>query len=145
MSEEINDSEEGLNELTPSKTHVEARQLPELTFKNVAMDIVHGFKALFDNPDVSRAVGPGLVLVESVILKIIVKQIPYTEIDYSTYMQQIQKVKDGELIYDNIYGDTGPLVYPAGHIFIYSWMDWFTENMDDIHCGQSLHLPLALL
>ncbi|OWB63909.1 hypothetical protein B5S31_g4715 [[Candida] boidinii] len=145
MSEEIEGSEEGFNELTPSKTHVEEKQLPELTFKNVAMDIVHGVKALFYNPEVSRAVGPGLVLIESVILKIIVNKVPYTEIDYSTYMQQIQKVKDGELIYDNIYGDTGPLVYPAGHIFIYSWMDWFTENMDDIHCGQSVFRWLYLV
>eukprot|EP00887_Chlorella_sp_A99_P001589 scaffold8.g1589.t1 len=44
----------------------------------------------------------------------------YTEIDYSTYLQQVDAFEQGERDYRQIGGDTGPIVYPAGHLYIYS-------------------------
>ena len=43
---------------------------------------------------------------------------PYTEIDWKAYMQEVEGYLSGERNYERIRGDTGPLVYPAGfHIF----------------------------
>ena len=39
--------------------------------------------------------------------------------DFDAYMEQAQMVWDGERNYSAIRGDTGPLVYPAGHLAVY--------------------------
>ncbi|RHZ05659.1 hypothetical protein DYB31_007303, partial [Aphanomyces astaci] len=44
--------------------------------------------------------------------------------------------KNGERDYLNIRGDTGPLVYPAGHVYIYSILHWVTNNGQDIRLGR---------
>ncbi|RLO03315.1 hypothetical protein DYB28_013016, partial [Aphanomyces astaci] len=60
-----------------------------------------------------------------------------TEIDWKAYMQQVTQFKNGERDYLNIRGDTGPLVYPAGHVYIYSILHWVTNNGQDIRLGRS--------
>ncbi|RLN96915.1 hypothetical protein BBJ28_00003375 [Nothophytophthora sp. Chile5] len=55
-----------------------------------------------------------LLLVEAVVGYLIIQYVPYTEIDWKAYMQQVEAFKAGERDYVNIRGDTGPLVYPAG-------------------------------
>ena len=40
---------------------------------------------------------------------------PYTEIDWVAYMQEVGGVISGERDYSLLKGNTGPLVYPAGH------------------------------
>lgn len=43
-----------------------------------------------------------------------------TEIDWVAYMQEVEGFLHGERNYFNLRGDTGPLVYPAGFVYIYS-------------------------
>ncbi|KAI1719727.1 ALG3 protein [Ditylenchus destructor] len=45
----------------------------------------------------------------------IIENVPYTEIDWETYMQQVKVYINGERNYTKIEGPTGPIVYPAGH------------------------------
>ncbi|KAG0677237.1 dolichyl-P-Man:Man(5)GlcNAc(2)-PP-dolichol alpha-1,3-mannosyltransferase [Pichia californica] len=93
-------------------------------------------------------VGPICVLVfllEAMLLELIIIKIPYTEIDYSTYMQQITQIQMGELDYNKIGGDTGPIVYPGGYVFIYSWMKAITEGINDIGKGQEAFRLLYLM
>ncbi|CDK24646.1 unnamed protein product [Kuraishia capsulata CBS 1993] len=135
-------------DLAPTTTAApERRELPEFTLKNVALDIVHGLQALVLNPEASKVVAPIVFFAESIGTKVIRKKVPYTEIDYSSYMQQIEKIEEGELNYYKIAGDTGPIVYPAGHVNIYSWMKWITEGLDDLELGQRVfgYLYLATL
>lgn len=47
---------------------------------------------------------------ELVLCQLIIRHVAYTEIDWSTYMQQVQLVEKGERDYSRIQGDTGPLV-----------------------------------
>ncbi len=92
--------------------------------------------------------GPMCILMffgEAMLLELIIIKIPYTEIDYSTYMQQITQIEQGELNYDNIGGDTGPIVYPAGYIFIYSWMKELTKGMQSLTTGQEAFRLLYLM
>ena len=41
-------------------------------------------------------------------------------------MQQVQCYQQGEYNYLNIIGDTGPIVYPAGHLYAYSLLSRFS-------------------
>ncbi|GJD06667.1 Probable Dol-P-Man:Man(5)GlcNAc(2)-PP-Dol alpha-1,3-mannosyltransferase [Galdieria sulphuraria] len=50
----------------------------------------------------------------------VIYYVPFTEIDFQTYLQQVYQVFfEGKRDYSQIRGDTGPLVYPAGFLFIY--------------------------
>ena len=51
-------------------------------------------------------------------------------------MQQIALYQAGERDYTAIKGDTGPLVYPAGHVYIYSFLYELTNKGQDIALGQ---------
>jgi len=51
---------------------------------------------------------------ETVLCSLIVWKVPYTEIDWRAYMDEVGGYLDGERDYTKLRGDTGPLVYPAG-------------------------------
>lgn len=59
-----------------------------------------------------------------------------TEIDWKAYMQQVQQVIDGERDYTMIKGDTGPLVYPAIHVYIYRALHTLTQQGTNIVLAQ---------
>ncbi|CCH44726.1 Dolichyl-P-Man:Man(5)GlcNAc(2)-PP-dolichylmannosyltransferase [Wickerhamomyces ciferrii] len=113
------------------------RELPELTFSNVIADILYGFKQLIFNPEFTKIVIPILLVVESIAVKLIKGFISYTEIDYTAYMEQVTIINSGELNYANIFGGTGPLVYPAGHVWIYRFLSWLTYGTKNIEVGQT--------
>lgn len=52
-------------------------------------------------------------------------------------MEQIKIIKTGELNYSNILGGTGPLVYPAGHVWIYRFLSWLTFGTENVPLGQA--------
>jgi len=62
-----------------------------------------------------------LLIVEAALSILIVLRVPYTEIDWVAYMQEVTSYQNGERNYINIRGDTGPLVYPAGFLYLYEW------------------------
>jgi alpha-1,3-mannosyltransferase len=45
---------------------------------------------------------------------------PLHPIDYPTYLVQARQVRLGERDYSKITGPTGPLVYPGGHVLIFT-------------------------
>jgi alpha-1,3-mannosyltransferase len=48
---------------------------------------------------------------------------PLHPIDYPTYLVQARQVRLGERDYAKIYGPTGPLVYPGGHVIIFAFFE----------------------
>ncbi|GEQ70320.1 hypothetical protein JCM33374_g3996 [Metschnikowia sp. JCM 33374] len=102
--------------------------LPPFTAKNVALDVLNGIRALVLEPSANRVVVPVIVCVSSILCKFIISHVNYTEIDFSTYMQQVDHVNAGALDYSTIVGDSGPLVYPAGFISVYSVLHWLTDG-----------------
>ena len=62
-----------------------------------------------------------LLIAELCLATIIVLHVPYTEIDWIAYMQEVTTYQNGERDYSNIRGDTGPLVYPSGFLYLYRW------------------------
>ncbi|KAF6012215.1 hypothetical protein HII13_001788 [Brettanomyces bruxellensis] len=121
------------------------KELPKLTPLSLAKDACYVVKSLIVNPDFSGRIMFPLLIAESIGLEAIILNVPYTEIDFSTYMQQISLIEKGELHYEKISGDTGPIVYPGGYVWIYSWLKTFTGGMEHIRVGQEIFRFLYLL
>jgi alpha-1,3-mannosyltransferase len=60
-------------------------------------------------------------------------------------MQQVSQYLAGERDYVKIQGGTGPLVYPAAHVYIYSLLYWITEEGKNIRLAQGLFAAVYLL
>ncbi|KAL8713010.1 MAG: hypothetical protein Q9220_002870 [cf. Caloplaca sp. 1 TL-2023] len=67
-----------------------------------------------------------------------------TEIDWEAYMQQVSQYLDGERDYTLIKGGTGPLVYPAFHVYIYSILYKLTDGGKNILLAQAIFAWLYL-
>lgn len=134
------------------KTNVKVTEEDKTTdkkFKRPPFDLWSDAKnalhyVLYD-PQALFIVGPVLLLGESMLLKIITQLVSYTEIDYTAYMEQIDMINSGNYNYLEIRGGTGPLVYPAGHVWIYHLMHWVTSGLEDIRMGQVFFRYLYLL
>jgi hypothetical protein len=59
-----------------------------------------------------------------------------TEIDWIAYMQEVEGYLNGERNYSNLKGDTGPLVYPAGFVYVFSVLRWMTDDGTNISQGR---------
>lgn len=114
------------------------KELPPFTLANVLQDVLDGIHALLFNPFTKRIVAPLIIMLTSMICKVIITKVAYTEIDFSTYMQQIHLINEGEIDYKSIEGDSGPIVYPAGFVQIYQFINWLTNEGTDIYAGQLL-------
>lgn len=60
-------------------------------------------------------------------------------------MQEVEGVMSGTLDYSKLRGDTGPLVYPAGFVYVYSALHWITNDGTNIRLAQWIFLGLYLL
>lgn len=97
------------------------------------------------NPKHTRWIAPLLLAGEAVLCGLIIWRVPYTEIDWETYMIQVKIFLNGERSYLKITGPTGPLVYPALHVYIYSALYALTEEGTNIQRAQSIFAGLYLL
>ncbi|MCJ1249760.1 dolichyl-P-Man:Man(5)GlcNAc(2)-PP-dolichol alpha-1,3-mannosyltransferase [Trapelia coarctata] len=98
--------------------------------------LYHSAIDLATNPKHTRWLCPLLLVTDAVLCALIIWKVPYTEIDYSTYMVQVSQYLAGERDYTLIEGPTGPLVYPAAHLYIYSALSWLTTGGRDIWPAQ---------
>ena len=60
-------------------------------------------------------------------------------------MQQVRLFIDGERDYTFIKGDTGPLVYPAIHLYIYTALYYLTDRGSNIVAAQAIFYTLYLV
>jgi alpha-1,3-mannosyltransferase len=75
----------------------------------------------------------------------IIEKTKYTEIDWRAYMQEVEGFLVGERNYTLIQGDTGPLVYPAGFLYVFSILRYLTNQGKNIRLGtSSLNLKLLI-
>ncbi|EFA76064.1 glycosyltransferase [Heterostelium album PN500] len=75
---------------------------------------------------------------------LVVTKVEYTEIDWSTYMQQITLFMNGERDYTKLEGDTGPVVYPAGFIYVFAVLRQLTDLGANIGRAQIIFAALAV-
>lgn len=68
-----------------------------------------------------------------------------TEIDWKAYMEEVEGYLDGETDYRNLRGNTGPLVYPAGFLYVYSVLRYLTNAGTDILTAQYIFISIYLM
>ncbi|KAK4056116.1 dolichyl-P-Man:Man(5)GlcNAc(2)-PP-dolichol alpha-1,3-mannosyltransferase [Microbotryomycetes sp. JL221] len=89
--------------------------------------------------------GAMLIIAETLLCLFIIRYVKYTEIDFSTYMQQVAMFLRGERDYSQIRGDSGPLVYPAGFLYIYSVLYAVTERGSNLRAAQYIFAALYVV
>ena len=58
-------------------------------------------------------------------------------------MQEVRGPMNGEWDYMKLRGDTGPLVYPAGFVYLFTVLNWATSDGANIRLGapRVVHRP----
>ncbi|KAL6719232.1 dolichyl-P-Man:Man(5)GlcNAc(2)-PP-dolichol alpha-1,3-mannosyltransferase [Lecanora helva] len=92
----------------------------------------------------TRWLAPLLLAIDAALCVLIIAKVPYTEIDWKAYMQQIAQYRSGERDYTLIKGDTGPLVYPAAHVYIYNALYQVTDEGRDVFRAQCIFMVVYL-
>ena len=87
---------------------------------------------------------PLLLISEALLCTLIILHVPYTDIDWSTYMAQCSRWLGGEWNYAKLTGPTGPLVYPVYHLYLYSGLYYATNHGTDIFRAQCIFLVIYL-
>lgn len=88
-----------------------------------------------------------LIAIEIVINYLVIKHVKYTEIDWSTYMTQVSQVFNRtkpNFNYTEIEGPTGPLVYPAGHLYVYYLFKELTDGGTNIQFAQYIFMIIYI-
>ncbi|KNB42474.1 mannosyltransferase [Blastocystis sp. subtype 4] len=67
-----------------------------------------------------------------------------TEIDWKAYMAHVYTAIYKSLDYTQYMGETGPAVYPAGYIYVYSLLFKITDGGENIRLAQYIFLGLYL-
>lgn len=83
-----------------------------------------------------------LVALETILNALVIEYVPYTEIDWRTYMQEVEGYLNGTRDYGKLRGDTGPLVYPAGFVYVFAGLYRATSGGARIRLAQYLYAAL---
>ncbi|PWA25174.1 hypothetical protein CCH79_00005241 [Gambusia affinis] len=75
----------------------------------------------------------------------VIQKVAYTEIDWKAYMDEVEGVINGTYDYTQLKGDTGPLVYPAGFVYIFTALYYITNHGVNIRLGQYIFAVFYLV
>ncbi|KAK9413873.1 putative Glycosyltransferase [Seiridium unicorne] len=93
----------------------------------------------------SKLVPVAFWALDAILCALIIWKVPYTEIDWKAYMEQIEQYVSGERDYTLIKGATGPLVYPASHVYTYTALYHLTDQGRDIFRAQQIFAALYMI
>ena len=89
---------------------------------------------------------PLLLLCDGLLTALIVQRVPYTEIDFTTYVGQARLFLKGERVYTRLdpVNGSGPCVYPAGHLYVYAALASLSQGASDLVPAQLFFAALYL-
>ncbi|NXX44351.1 ALG3 mannosyltransferase, partial [Tricholaema leucomelas] len=102
-------------------------------------------RAVLLEPSYTPLVAACLCLAEGGVNLWVIRRVPYTEIDWKAYMEEVEGFANGTLDYIQLKGETGPLVYPAGFVYIFLGLYYATGRGTNIRLAQYLFAALYLL
>lgn len=108
-------------------------------------DVVNLVQRLLFEPSQMLKVGFLCLLAESFINVLIVEKVKYTEIDWKAYMDEVEGFINGTYDYTQLKGETGPLVYPAGFVYVFTGLYYITNQGANIKLAQYLFGVLYLV
>ncbi|XP_021065785.1 dol-P-Man:Man(5)GlcNAc(2)-PP-Dol alpha-1,3-mannosyltransferase isoform X1 [Mus pahari] len=100
---------------------------------------------LLREPRYTLLVASCLCLAEVGITFWVIHRVAYTEIDWKAYMAQVEGFINGTYDYTQLQGDTGPLVYPAGFLYLFTGLYYATDRGTDIPMAQNIFAVLYLV
>lgn len=103
------------------------------------------WKSLLFDPDRIAIMACVLLVIEVALNIFIIERVRYTEIDWKAYMQEVEGVLNGTFDYSQLKGDTGPLVYPAGFVYIYMVLYYATQQGQNIKIAQYIFFLLYII
>ncbi|EPY23616.1 alpha-1,3-mannosyltransferase [Strigomonas culicis] len=88
-----------------------------------------------------------LFFAETLLVFGVLLYVPYTEIDWKAYMDEVHGVTTPpfDLNYLHLKGDTGPLVYPGGFVWLYSGLSMLTAGGTAVESAQCLFWGLYVM
>ncbi|RPD66293.1 glycosyltransferase family 58 protein [Lentinus tigrinus ALCF2SS1-7] len=101
-------------------------------------------RRLLTDPQCFSILAALVVFGDALLTQLIIRFVPYTEIDWETYMIQLELYMKGERDYALITGPTGPIVYPAGHIHVHRILYDLTDSGTNLWKGQQIYGALYL-
>ncbi|XP_054004854.1 lethal(2)neighbour of Tid protein [Hylaeus anthracinus] len=101
--------------------------------------------SLFTDPRKLFLIGRVFIILEIILNILVIERVPYTEIDWKAYMQEVEGFLNGTLDYSKLRGDTGPLVYPAGFVYIFSALYYITGHGAEIKIAQYFFAILYII
>ncbi|XP_058831794.1 lethal(2)neighbour of tid protein 2 [Topomyia yanbarensis] len=101
-------------------------------------------KSLIFDPAQLPLVSWFILVAEFLLNVFVVRNVAYTEIDWKAYMQECEGFLNGTTNYAMLKGDTGPLVYPAGFVYIYSALYFITSQGRNIRLAQYIFIAIYL-
>ncbi|BGP04032.1 Glycosyltransferase family 58 protein [Rhodotorula toruloides ATCC 204091] len=144
-SQPTTSSSSRFTEIDPSSSRSAAKRTMDGEQSLVSYLLEHPAALFTDHERCFDLVATAVLLWESVLSVGVVNYIKYTEIDFSTYMQQAQAFLDGERDYSMMKGDSGPAYYPALHIYLYSAISRLTAGGKHLERAQWLFAGVYVL
>nr|SVE92972.1 EOG090X04XE [Moina brachiata] len=126
----------------PTKIQYLKAKLHSLSSKYLRRDFF--WKLVFD-PSLLWVSAILLFIAEIFVNILVIQRVPYTEIDWIAYMQEVEGVVNGTWDYSQLKGDTGPLVYPAGFVYIFTILYYITNYGKNIRLAQYIFCGFYLL
>ncbi|CAG9854439.1 unnamed protein product [Phyllotreta striolata] len=130
--------------MAPTKNKPHQRRLRAVDMLRKYCTKEYVMKLIFD-PHYLWPICLVLLLFEFILNLLIIRRVNYTEIDWIAYMQEVEGFLNGTRDYSELKGDTGPLVYPAGFVYIYSALYYVTSKGKNIYLAQHIFLVFYLI
>lgn len=86
-----------------------------------------------------------LFIAEIVVNLAVIYKVPYTEIDWKAYMSEVEGFLNGTYDYTKLEGGTGPLVYPAGFVYLFSALYYITDHGTNIKLAQYIFMVFYMI
>ncbi|KAI0957395.1 hypothetical protein AcW1_005800 [Taiwanofungus camphoratus] len=83
-----------------------------------------------------------VIVADAILTELIIRFVAYTEIDWETYIVQLELYLKGERDYALITGPTGPVVYPAGHLYVHRFLYAITNSGTNLAVAQQIYALL---
>ncbi|XP_076298184.1 alg3, alpha-1,3- mannosyltransferase [Lasioglossum baleicum] len=135
--------------MAPRKDHRSEQNFVKSTKKNVKNWYKTNLDreklvSLFTDPKKILLIGRVFIILEIILNILVIERVPYTEIDWKAYMQEVEGFLNGTLDYSKLKGDTGPLVYPAGFVYTFSTLYYITDHGLKIKIAQYIFAALYI-
>lgn len=106
---------------------------------------MNNIRKLIFNPNYTWVAAVVLLAAEILLNIVIIHRVKYTEIDWVAYMQEVEGVLNGTYDYSKLKGDTGPLVYPAGFVWLYTALYFITSQGTNVRLAQYIFSFIYLI